>query len=163
MTSDFWAGRQVCQNWSPYSKLKVYIRKKSDRGGQVGRSKKKEAKESDVIYGWFLIEIPMHVTKVYFILYLMKFKYMPLPAQHLISEIFIKKCPLSYGQVFFMKRNRLTLESEIVVPGTFIKFPDVSHQYFLISAGTFINLVVIRSCIQNSFRKCNDQKFPIKA
>ena len=39
-----------------------------------------------------------------------------------------------------------TLESEIVVPGTFIKFSDFSHQYFLILAGMFINLVIIRSC-----------------
>ena len=48
-----------------------------------------------------------------------------------------------------------TLKSEIVVPGTFIKFSDFSHQYYLISAGTFINLAAIRSCIENqSFSKC---------
>ena len=34
-----------------------------------------------------------------------------------------------------------TVESGINIPGTFINFDDFSHQYTLISAGTFINLV----------------------
>ena len=49
MTSNFWVGRQIHQNWTTHDKIGVYTIFKSDRGKWEGQ---KEAKKSGVNYGW---------------------------------------------------------------------------------------------------------------
>ena len=78
-----------------------------------------------------------------------------LKAEKLIDLVFAlnlqKNIAVLLRYVILAQTTLYTLESEIVVPGIFIKFSDFSHQYLLISAGMFINLDVIRFCISLKF------------